>query len=138
MDFILNSLSGLGSFAIYFGGALVSLLIFKFLYLFITPHDELALVKEKKNTAAAWGLGGAIIGFAIAMGGAIANSVDEVDFIIWGVIALVSQLIAFAIVRFFFLPEMIQRIENDEVPVGILLGSTSIAIGILNAACMTY
>ncbi|MFT5172151.1 MAG: putative membrane protein [Gammaproteobacteria bacterium] len=125
-------------FGAYFGASLVFLVVFKFAYTFVTPHDELKLIKEDKNTAAAIGFGGAVIGFSIALSGAASNSVSLVDFVTWGIIALIAQLLAFALVRFFFLPLIVERIQSNEVSAGTILGATSIAVGLLNAACMTY
>jgi len=129
-------LLGLGNFVIYFGMGLVALLLFKVLYTLFTPYDDWALVKNQ-NTAAACALGGAIIGFAIALGSAASNSVSMLDFAVWAVVALVAQIVAYFVVRL-FMPLISQRIQDNEVPAGIVLGSVSIAIGILNAASMTY
>ncbi|OMH39427.1 DUF350 domain-containing protein [Motiliproteus sp. MSK22-1] len=138
MDAITLSLSGLLPFTLYFTLSLVSLLVFKVLYTKITPHDEWRLIKEEQSTAAAWAFGGAIIGYSIAVAGAAANSLGVVDFVIWAVVALVAQLVAFAIVRFGFMPRIVERIEQDEVPAGIMLCCVSVSIGLLNAACMSY
>lgn len=135
---MLTSLSGLTSFALYFAVAIALLLAFKFIYAFVTPHDEWQLVKEEQNVAAATGFSGAIIGFSIALASAAANSVSLLDFAIWGVVALVAQILAFMILRFVFMPKLVQRIKDNEVSAGIMLGGLSIAVGLLNAACMTY
>lgn len=129
-------LIALANFALYFGIALVALLAFKLLYTLFTPYDDWKLVKEQ-NSAAACALGGATIGFSIALSSAIAESISLVDFAIWAVVALVAQLIAYLLVRL-FMPKISQRIQDGEVPAGIVLGAVSIAIGILNAASMTY
>jgi putative membrane protein len=138
MDTIMQSLAGLDNFALYFGLSIVFLFIFKLVYALVTPHDEWKLVKEEKNVAAAIGFGGAIIGFAIALGSAASNSVAVVDFAIWAVVAVVAQSLAFAILRFSFMPKIAERISNNEVSAGVMLASMSIAVGLLNAACMTY
>lgn len=138
MDHILNSLAGLANFGVYFALSLVLLFIFKYIYTVITPHDEWKLVKEQHNVAAAIGLTGAFIGFALALGSAATHSVSIIDFAIWGLIALLAQALAFALVRYLVMPTIVKRIEDDEVPAGIILGGTSVAVGILNAACMTY
>ncbi len=138
MDTIMQSLAGLDNFALYFGLSIVFLFIFKLVYALVTPHDEWKLVKEEKNVASAIGFGGAIIGFAIALGSAASNSVAVVDFAIWAVVAVVAQSLAFAILRFSFMPKIAERINNNEVSAGVMLASMSIAVGLLNAACMTY
>lgn len=132
------SLVGLSAFAIYFALSMVLLLVFKYIYTFVTPHDEWKLVKEGQNSAAAIGLVGALVGFSLALGSAASNSVSIIDFIIWGAVALIAQTIAFAIVRFLFMPRIVERINANEVSAGIVLGGVSVAVGILNAACMTY
>ncbi len=138
MEFFHTSLQGLVNFASYFFASIVLLLIFSFVYVAITPHDEWKLVKQERNIAAATGLAGALIGFSMALGSVVSNSIHILDFVLWGVIALLAQLIAFALVRFVFMPELIQRIKDNELSAGIILGATSIAVGVLNAACLTY
>ena len=138
MGTIATSLSGLANFGIYFGSALLFLLAFKFLYAFVTPHNEWSLIKDQKNSAAAVAFGGAIIGFCIAISGAISNSETFTDYVVWSVIALVAQLLAFAILRFTFMPKIAERIENAELSAGVILASVSVGVGLLNAACMTY
>ena len=129
-------LLGLTNFVIYFGLSLVALLLFKFLYTLVTPYDEWALVKNQ-NSAAACALSGAVIGFSIALGSAATNSVSIVDFAVWAIVALIAQIVAFFVVRM-FMPMISQRIQDNEIPAGIVLGAVSIAIGILNAASLTY
>ncbi len=138
MDAVTHSLLGLGNFALYFLSSLLLLLIFKFVYTRVTPHDEWKLVKDEQSSAAAIGLIGAVIGFSIALGGAASNSVSILDFWIWAAVALVAQIIAFGIVRFIFVPKIVQRINDGEISAGIVLAGFSISVGILNAACMTY
>mgnify|MGYP000270502741 CR=1 FL=1 len=126
------------NFAIYFAISIGFLVLFKVVYTFVTPHDEWKLIKEEQNNAAAIGFGGAIVGFAIAVAGAASNAVSIVDFATWGGIALVAQTFAFALVRFGFMPKIVERIEKNEVSAGIMLAATNIAVGLLNAACMSY
>ncbi|MCV2886067.1 DUF350 domain-containing protein [Aestuariibacter sp. AA17] len=138
METLQASLAGLSSFAIYFAFSILLLFVFKVIYAFVTPHDEWALVKQDKNAAAAIGFGGAIIGFSIALAGAASNSQSLPDFITWGVIALIAQIFAFAILRFTFMPKIAERIIKNETSAGIMLASMSVAVGLLNAACMSY
>lgn len=138
MDIVLQSISGLDNFALYFAISVLFLFVFKVVYAFVTPHDEWKLVKDEKNVAAAVGFGGALIGFAIALSGAASNAVSIIDFAIWGVVAILAQSVAFALLRFTFMPKIAERINNNEVSAGIMLAAMSIAVGLLNAACMTY
>jgi putative membrane protein len=136
MDY--SILSALQGFGIYIGLSLLFLVIFNYVYSFVTPHKEWVLIKHERNVAAAVGFGGAIVGFALALASAASNSVSVVDFAIWGVVGLLAQLLAFALVRVIFMPKIVSRLENNEVSAGVILAATNIAVGLLNAACMTY
>ncbi len=138
MNVILDSLSGIVGFAVYFSLSIVMLLIFKWVYTLLTPHDEWKLVKDDQNTAAAIGFIGAILGFSLALASAVSNSTSLIDFAIWGAVALIAQSLAFLIVRLIFMPKIVERITNNEISAGIMLGGTSVAVGLLNAASMTY
>lgn len=138
MDAIITSISGLTNFALYFAISIGLFFVFKIVYAWVTPHDEWKLVKEQQSTAAAIGFGGAMIGFSIALAGAVSNSEFLLDYLVWGVVAIVAQLIAFALLRFTFMPKIAERISNNEVSAGIMLGAMSVAVGMINAACMTY
>ncbi|MFL0808344.1 MAG: DUF350 domain-containing protein [Oceanobacter sp.] len=131
-------LTAIGSFLLYFALAIGALILFKVVYTRITPHDEWKLIKEDKNLASAVAFGGAIVGFALALAGAISNSVSLGDFLIWAMVALLAQTVAFAVVRFVFMPKIVERIEQNEISAGVMLGAVSIAVGLLNAASMTY
>lgn len=130
-------LSNFPAFAIYFFSAIALLFAFMFLYVRMTPHDEWQLIKED-NTSAAVALAGALLGYCLAIAGAASNSVHVIDFWVWGLVAMVSQALAFNIVRFFLLRELCDRIENDEMSAGIMVAAISVSVGLLNAACMTY
>ncbi len=136
MELLESTISGLINFSIYFSISLVLLLIFKFLYALVTPYDEWGLIKEN-NHAAAVAFSGAIIGFSLALASAASYSISVIDFCVWATVALLAQLIAFLIVRL-FMPKISQRIEDGEISAGIVLAGVSVAIGLLNAACMSY
>lgn len=133
LSFLMDGLLG---FVIYFGLSLVALVVFNKVYILFTPWDDWALIKEK-NGAAAFALTGAMLGYSIAVGSAAANSVSVLDFVVWALVALVAQILAYRIVRH-FMPLISQRIQDGEWPAGMVLGGMSVAIGILNAASMSY
>jgi putative membrane protein len=133
---IAPSLALLPDFLAYFALAIVLAAAFLFVYVWVTPHRELALIRADKP-AAATSFGGAFLGFVIPLASAIAHSVSLVDCAIWGVVALVIQLLTFFGARL-LLPDLPERIARDERAAGILVASLSIGVGVLNAACMTY
>ena len=129
------SFLGLPAFLGYFAIAVVLLLLFGFIYTRLTAHDEFELIRHGKS-AAAIALGGSLLAFALPLCSAIIHSVSLVDFVIWGVIAMVIQIGTFFAVRV-FLTNLSQRISNDEVSAGLFVALASLSVGAINAACMT-
>lgn len=130
------SLTGIVPFLAYFVSAIVMLLIFMKIYTLMTPHDEMALIKEN-NIAASLVFSAAFLGFSLPLASAAANSVNLVDFVVWGIIACVAQLIAYQIFRRFY-PKITDRIQKGEMAISTKLAAISITVGVLNAACITY
>lgn len=133
---LLGYLTGLPLFAAYFGLGLLLLGVFVLIYIRITPYHEISLIRAG-NGAAAASLGGAIIGFVLPIASSIENSVSLLDMLVWAVVSLVVQLIAFFIARA-IVPTISRNVEQGQLASGIFLGAVAIALGLLNAACMTY
>ena len=131
-----QSLAGLPAFLSYFAAAIGLLALFLLTYILITPYREIALIREG-NPAAAASLSGAILGFVLPLASAIAHSVGLLDMVVWGSIALVVQLLVYFAARS-LLPDLARDIPAGKVATGVFLGALSLAIGALNAACMTY
>ena len=126
-------------FISFFLTALALVVIFLYLYALVTPYDDYKLIFEDNNIAAALGFGGAIIGVSIPLYSALVNSVSYTDFVIWGVIAILIQLIfAFIVTRITGKYSLESKISQGVVPVGILMAFLSISIGLLNAGSMSY
>lgn len=133
---IVSSLFGLSAFGAYFAACIGLWVLFALLYAMVTPYRELSLIREG-NTAAACSYSGALLGFIIPLASAVTHSVGMTDMIIWGIVALVVQVATFFVVRLLF-PSIVQDIPNNQTAKGIFLGVMSLAVGIINAACMTY
>ena len=133
---ITSTLQGIGSFVTYLAAAVVAEVIFVILYMAVTPHREVALIKAR-NVAAAVSLSGAVLGFTLPLANAIAQSVSLLDMAVWSAVALVVQLALFLLATV-VLRELSRHIEDGNLAAGVVLGAASIAIGLLNAACMTY
>jgi putative membrane protein len=136
MDFIKLSLSGFDEFLIYAGLAVAFVYAYMILYLWLTPYNELKLIKEG-NVAAALSLSGSVLGFTLPLGAAIVHSVNAWDMMLWGVIAALVQLFVYVAIRYTLL-NVVRRIPDGQVATGIVLATISVSAGILNAACMTY
>lgn len=132
----IESLAGLPYFIAYFGLSLVVLTVCLAVYVTVTPYPEIRLIREG-NAAAAATLGGVLIGFALPLASAVAHSVSLLDMLLWAVTALAVQLIAYAAVRL-AVPKVVQHVRDGQVASGVFLGAVAIAVGILNAASMTY
>ena len=126
-------------FISFFLTAVALVVAFLYLYAIVTPYDDYKLIFEDNNIAAALGFGGAIIGVSIPLYSALVNSVSYTDFVIWGVIAILIQLIfAFIVTRITGKYSLESKISQGVVPVGILMAFLSISIGLLNAGSMSY
>ena len=136
MEIVGASLSELPWFVAYMATAVVLTLIYVVIYMWVTPHPEIKLIREN-NLAASLAFAGSLVGFTLPLASAITNSGALVDTVIWGLIAIVVQIAVFYLVRM-PIPKISERIENGEVASGLWLGSASLAGGILNAASMTY
>lgn len=128
---------GAQHFIVAFGLACLFLAVFKRLYQAVTPYDEKGLIAGG-NLAAAIALGGAIIGFALPLASALTVTGDLIEFAMWAVLAGAIQIVAFLIMRHFIVADVKGGVESGNVAVSTYLAATSVAVGMLNAASMTY
>ena len=113
----------------------VMMVMFGVVYLRITPAEELRLIKNG-NLACALSFGGALVGFCLALAASISQSVNFPDFILWGMgEAVIQILVYFAATK--IIPQANEELVNNNVAVGALFGAISVAIGLLNAACLS-
>src|SRR5688572_7138324 len=94
MHIIQVSFRGFPALILYFGAGLALLGLFVAIYIRITPYPELALIREG-NSAAAASLTGAMLGFVIPLAHSVAQSANLADMALWGLIALVVQLLVY-------------------------------------------
>lgn len=133
---IYASIEGFPNFIVFFLLGIALMLVFARLYSWVTPHDEVGLIRAN-NSAAAIAFGGALLGFAIPLSSAITHSTSLMDCAIWGAIALLVQIFTFVVVRV-TLRHLPERISQGEIASGIFAAACSIAIGMVNAASMTF
>ena len=124
------------AFVVAFAAAGVFTVVFKIVYQAVTPYDEAKLIREG-NVAAAVALGGAVVGYVLPLASALSHTTSLLEFAVWALLAGVIQIAAFTLVRFTVLKDLIDRIEKAELAAGVYLASISLAVGLLNAACMT-
>ncbi|MDR6626127.1 DUF350 domain-containing protein [Caulobacter segnis] len=124
------------AFLVAFVAAGLFTIAFKYIYQWVTPYNEKALIRQG-NLAAAIALAGALIGYVLPLASALSHTVSLPEFAAWATLAGVIQIAAFTGVRLVALPDVKARIENGETSIGVYLAGISIAVGVLNAACMT-
>jgi putative membrane protein len=135
-NLVARSLSTLPNFLLFFVVAAALVAVFVFLYTHVTPWRELALIR-KGNVAAAVSLAGALIGYVLPLAGVVANTHLVSDVVIWGIVAIVVQLLVWGAVTL-LQPRLGPRIGEGDLAAAIFLAAGSIAGGIVNAACMVY
>jgi len=135
MEYLGTSLNELPWFLAHMGTALSLTLFYIVVYMWVTPHAEITLIREN-NMAASLAIGGSLLGFCIPLASAITNSGSLADVAVWGIVALLVQILLFYIVRL-PIPKISERIEKGEMASGFWLGGASLAGGVLNAASMT-
>jgi putative membrane protein len=106
------------------------------LYTLATMHNEFALIRQNVISAAT-ALGFSLVGFALPLASAIVHANSIVDCLVWGLVALAVQILAYWLVRI-VMPNLSQRIAAGEMAAALFLGAASLAAGIINAAAMTF
>jgi putative membrane protein len=132
---ILDALgSGLPMLLLQFVLVLALLVAGIFIYMAITPFHERELLRNG-NPAAATVLGGALVALAVPLAALLATTGALLDILVWGVVAVLLQLLTVAIVSHLF-RGMRAMIEAGQVGAAIPLVAAQLSIGLLNAAAM--
>jgi putative membrane protein len=135
MDPVIQSfLAGFPVLLLHFSVTVGMLAIGVTIYQLVTPYNELQLIRSG-NTAAALSFSGAIVGLAIPLAICMATSVSIWDIVIWGVVTLLIQILAFRIGDV-LLKDLPKRIESGEIGSAILVVSIKLAVACINAAAV--
>ena len=130
-----NYLATLPAFLTWFPISALLMAVFAAIYLRVTPWPELRLIRAG-NAAAAASFSGALLGYALVLASVLAHAVSRGDLLVWGVIGLAVQVLAFFVARLLLGPELTRRMEEGQVSSGLFLGVISLTAGMLNAASM--
>ncbi len=137
-DQIANALyilgTGLPLLLLQYATALVLLAGSVVAYTALTPLRELSLVKDG-NVAGGIVLAGTILALALPMAALLATSFTVIDIALWGIVALLLQLVTVGIVSG-VLRGLRARIEAGNVAAALVLSASQIAMGLLNAGAM--
>ena len=104
------------------------------LYVLLTPHREIALIREG-NTAAAVSLGGVMLGLAIPLAISLHASTSLIEIAIWGASTVAVQLLVFRVVDL-ILHGLPRRIQEGEVAAAALLVGAKLATALILAAAV--
>ncbi len=103
-------------------------------YIFLTPIKELKLIKDG-NISASISFSGALLGIGIPLASSLSVSNSILEIIIWGLTAIVLQLLCFKVTDT-FLKDISKRIEDDQLATSILLFSIKISVSLINSAAI--
>jgi len=104
------------------------------IYIRLTPFREREMVAEG-NPAAGTMLAGAILALAIPLAAMLATSVTLIDIVVWGIVALILQLLTLGAVAL-GMRNFRGMIEGGNIAAAITLAGAQIAVALLNAAAM--
>lgn len=121
--------AGFPDFIIQLGVALGLFIASLTIYVLMTPHKELALIRAG-NPSASLAFGGVVVGLAIPLGSCLAHSFGVWDLLIWGVVTLLLQLLAFRFADI-FLRGLPRRIAEGDVAAAVFLMSVKIGLAII-------
>lgn len=114
--------------------SVVMLLAAAAVYVALTPHKEISLVRQG-NVAAAVDLGGVLAGLAIPLAFSLKGSTSLVDVALWGVATVVIQLLVFRLVDL-VLHDLPKRIRDGEMAAAALLVGAKLATSMIVAAAV--
>ena len=115
--------------------AAVLLIVFFKAYTWLTPFDEITLIRQG-NHAAALTLGGAMLGFSLTIASSLLHTSNYQEFFAWAAGAMLVQFAAY-IATSYMLRMAKDQIEGGNSAFGALLGAISLSIGGINAACIS-
>jgi putative membrane protein len=102
------------------------------LYVLLTPHKEITLIREG-NTAAALSLAGVLVGLAIPLAASLKASTNVIEIGLWGAVTVVVQLFVFRLTDL-ILRGLPKRIQEGEISAAALLVGAKLATALVIAA----
>ena len=124
--------AGFPVFLLHVGVTLMILFAAATVYILLTPHKEITLIREG-NAAAAISLGGVLIGLAMPLAASLKASTNVLEVALWGVVTVFVQLLIFRLVDL-VLRGLPKRIQEGEISAAALLVGAKIATALIIAA----
>jgi putative membrane protein len=123
------------SYVAYLLAASGLLVVFVLVYSRLTPYREVAMIRAGR-VAPAISLGGAMLGFSLTLAASIQHNDTLFMFLVWAVCAMLVQALAYALLAR-VMPRMAEELEADNIAMGTLMACVAIAVGLINAACLS-
>lgn len=135
MDIAIQTfVKGFPDFLIHGGVTLALLMAGCIVHMLLTPMKEMQLIRAG-NVSAGISVGAVIVGLAVPMSACLATATTVYDILIWGVVAILLQLLAFR-ASDLLLRDLSKRIERDEVGAALVLAGVKIAAAMIMAAAL--
>lgn len=103
-------------------------------YMVITPFHERRLIAAG-NPAAGIVLGGTIVALAVPLAATLATSTAALDILVWGAVAVLFQLIAFAVAAL-LVRDLRAQVDAGNTAAAMTVVGIQIAFALVNAAAM--
>ena len=104
------------------------------IYVVLTPHREITLIREG-NAAAAVSLGGVLVGLAIPLAVSLKASTTLVELALWGAATMMVQLLSFRLVDL-VLRGLPKRIQDGEMAAAAMLVGAKLSTALILAAAV--
>ena len=125
---------GFPEFMLHGGVTLALLITGCVVHVLLTPMKELKLIREG-NISAGISLSAVIVGLAVPMSACLVTALSVYDILIWGVVAILLQLLAFRVADL-ILHDLPKRIEQDQVGSALVLAAVKISAAMVMAAAL--
>jgi putative membrane protein len=127
------------NFLAHVGTGVVLILLGLGVFMLTTKFSERQLIKEG-NLAVALKLWGKMIGLGIVLYTVWGSSVSLLDAFVWGLIGIVTQVVAYWIIEFVLTPKtnLAKQVEQGNTAIGFSLFAAGIVVGLVVAGSLTY
>jgi putative membrane protein len=125
----------LQNFVIFLGASLLVMVIWVKLFVMTTPYDDIWLILEDKNEAAAIILMGGILGLLLPVASTVIHSKDFMEFIVWsGISAAIQLLLTWLLSKFYNITKIV---TNRNKAAALYVLSIYLVVGVMNAASLS-
>ncbi len=131
---IQSFVKGFPDFLMHGGMTLALLIVGCTIHVLLTPMKEMKLIRDG-NISAGISLSAVIVGLAVPMGACLVTAASIYDILIWGVVAILLQLLAFRVADL-ILHDLPKRIEQDQVGSALVLAAVKISAAMVMAAAL--